>query len=158
MDQNEKLEDMIDNPTKYGFEWGFEKVSKQADKSANSKIVVCDKAPVIVHKDVALMTEHFGAGYFLASANGTSARVRDQRVVRDACADDLQIRTKTRELQRLVLLAALGQKSSRVTVVEKIVEKQVFTAIDGTTWPTQGEAMAHSIDVMQAQQDQTTSN
>lgn len=153
MDTNEKIEDMIDNPQDYGFDWEYQTLHKNAG-AANSKIVVCEKAPVIAHLNVGLMTEHFGEGYFLASANGTSARVRDQRVVRDACEDNREIRKDVRALQRLVLMAALQVRSSRVTVVEKIVEK--FTAIDGTTWPTQAEAMAHSIDVMQAKQ--TTGN
>ena len=138
------LDDMIDHPELYGFLWTFGVLHKTEDKR---KYVVCERAPYIEHMDDDVMRRHFGQNYFLAMANGTSGRVRDQEVVRSACEDDIRIRSDVRALQALVLRRALGTRASRrptTIVVEtvKVVEK--FYDINGVAHSTLIEAQAAS--------------
>jgi hypothetical protein len=138
------IEDMIDHPEKYGFSWVFGSVSKggQGDKGT----VVCAKAPFMKHENVDLIHKTFGPRYFLDSADTTSPRVRDQRVVRDACADDYTIRKDTRELQRMVIRGAFGQKGGR-KVVERIVEKRIYIASDDTEFSSKEDMQAYEADL-----------
>jgi len=153
------LDDMIDHPDKYGFDWGFGPVAKKDPTDRKTKFTVCERAPYIVHKDVALMMQYFGPTYFLDMANGTSGKVRDQDAVRDPCARDLKLRTNIRQLQRMVLVRALDQRAPRgshMIVVEKTVEVPVFYGIglDGKpkVFQSQADVLASIIDFQQQNQ------
>lgn len=138
---DEIISSMIANPSAYGFEWGYGALHHKEMK-------IADRAPHIVHMDLALMREHFGDQYFLDCANTRSGRVRDQ-LLRNDIFDDRPLAKDDLRMKTIVLQRALGRVSrkSRVTVVEKIVEKTVYAANDGTTFPTLAEALAHNVDL-----------
>lgn len=105
--------EIVANPEKFGFVWTTDKVAK-GDVSWN--------VPLVKHMDVDLLRATFGDTFFLASADGTSRHVTNQRIARDmkyekATATDLQIKTA-------IVENMLGMKSKRRTVVE--VKKYIW--------------------------------
>lgn len=138
------VQDMIENPATYGFEWGFGPLHKKG-------MQVCALAPHIVHKDVDLLRATFGDSYFFDSMNSQSARVRDQ-TLRDAIWDEKSLASKPTEMKRWVLDKALGRHSRtrRQTIVE--VQVQVFIANDGQEFSDKAECMAHNVDLQLAGQ------
>jgi len=134
---------MIANPEAYGFSWGYGPLHK-------GKMEVCALAPYMEHKDLARLREVFGDDYFLSSANGQSARVRDQLLRNDIWLSK-PLASKPEEMKRIVLERALGTKSrrSRTITVEKIVEKEVriYVADDGQEFTDKAEYMAYQVDL-----------
>jgi len=143
------VEDMIDSPEKYGFKWAFGHLHRKG-----MQITTGSGAPCIEHVDLARMREVFGDEYFLESANGTSARVRDQ-TIRDAIWDDRSLGGRDKDMKRWILTKALGQavRTRRTTVVERIVEKRIYLASDGTEFETPQDCLAHNVDLQLASQE-----
>jgi len=98
------IDDIIDNPAKHGFTWGSGDVAKAG--------VTWKNVPYIEHKNVALMMATFGDDYFLDCANTRSGRVRDQ-TIRDDIYDNRKLATNDREMKRIIIERALGNKRSR---------------------------------------------
>lgn len=148
MSTEHNISDMIANPSSYGFEWGYGALH-------HKEMRIAERAPHIVHVNLELMRATFGDSYFLDSANTRSARVRDQ-TLRNDIYDDRPLAKDDLRMKTIVLERALGRVSrkSRVTVVEKIVEKRVFVANDGTEFTDKAEMMAHNVDLQLAEQDQ----
>ena len=110
----------------------------------NDRRVVCDSAPYMEHTDLGRVREVFGDAYILDAINGTSRRVIDQTVRRDIVAD-ASLARNDRAMKEIVIGRALGNRkarTTRVTVVEKIVQK--FVANDGTMFDTLVEVLAHN--------------
>lgn len=127
----------IDNPAPYGFAWGTAPVAKG---SGDKAVIVNANAPHIVHENIDLMIKYFGPGYFLNSANGTSARVRDQRVTRDASTKgDKDLKS----LKRKVLQAALGQRVRNAAQVVTVTER-IYCAADGTEFTDKQEMLDYN--------------
>ena len=138
MSSNE-LQDMISNPEAYGFAWGEGPLHKNG-------MELCKHAPYIEHKDLERMREVFGDDYFLASANGQSARVRDQQLRNDIW-DDKSLASKPDEMKRIVLERAFGTRSRKARVT--VVEVKTYLADDGTEFTDKAECMAYNIDLKQ---------
>lgn len=128
--------DIVKNPEKYGFKWA---TSASHSGTGASKKLLREDAPVMEHLDADLLTQTFGPAYLLASANGTSARVRDQRVNRDTLEKNLTISND--ELKVKIVNAALGQRAPRT---QTVVEKSVYVGLDGNKYATMEEAQEAS--------------
>lgn len=141
------INDLIANPSKYGFEWGYGALEHKGMR-------IAERAPYIVHRDLDLMRKHFGDQYFLDCANTRSGRVRDQ-TIRTDIYDDRPLAKDDLRMKTMVLQRALGvaARKSRVTVIEKIVEKRVYVANDGTEFTDKAEMMAHNVDLQLADQE-----
>lgn len=137
------ITDMIAHPEKYGFSWGYGSLNKAGMELTKT-------APYMVHENLERLREVFGDEYFLAIANGTSGRVRDQ-LLRNDIYENRDLLKQPEELKRIVLERAFGRKprSARVTVVEKLVEVRTYVADDGTEFTDKGECLAHNIDLKQ---------
>lgn len=135
------LNEMVSNPSAYGFEWGFGPLHKNG-------MEICKAAPYIVHKDFKRLCEVFGDDYFLASANGQSARVRDQ-LLRNDIWDNKSLANDTDAMKRIVLERALGTRArkSRVTIIEREVQVKVYVADDGTEFTDKAEYLAYQVDL-----------
>lgn len=127
----------IEDPTPFGFSWGSAPVAKG---SGDKAVIVNPNAPHIVHENIDLMCKYFGPAYFLNSANGTSARVRDQRVTRDAA---LKGDKDVKSLKRKVLQAALGQRVRNVATVVTVTER-IYCAPDGTEFTDKQEMLDYT--------------
>lgn len=114
--QSETMLDMVKNPTEYGFEWGAGALNKKGMQVTNEQ-----GAPYIIHKDVQLMTRHFGPDYFLVMADGTSGRVRDQGI-REAIYADKSLASDMSRMKLWILERAFGQRpaGSRTVVTRKV--------------------------------------
>lgn len=142
------IADMIKNPEKYGFKWGYGPLSKDGTQ-------IIQSAPRIEHMDIDLLRDTFGDEYFYTSMNGQSARVRDQ-TLREELWGNIPLRKSDEGMKQWVLEKALGQVSrkGRVTVIEKEVE--VYIADDGTKFKgpnAQADVMAYNVDLKLALQD-----
>ena len=126
------IEDMIDNPARYGFEWGWGHLQSKGVQVTRGR-----GAPYIKHIDAALISKTFGLSYLLDVANGQSARVRDQ-TIRDELKDDQKLRGNERAMQRWILQKALGRMPRRRAA-------PVFTAVNGQSFGSQIEADQISI-------------
>lgn len=135
---------MISNPEEYGFEWGYGPLHKD-------KTLLCEAAPYIVHKDLSRMREVFGDEYFLDSANGQSARVRDQTLRNDLWTD-ATLKGKPEEMKRIVLERALGTRARRrsVTVVTQTIVQKVYVADDGSEFTDKAEYLAKQAELKYA--------
>lgn len=143
--RDEVIDGMLANPTAHGFDWEYGPLHKGGMELTKS-------APFIKHLDTALMQKHFGDSYFLDSANGQSARVRDQRVLREAIWDDKSVASDDEAQKRLVLAAALGRKATRrVTIVEREVIKRIYMADDGTEFENKDEFMEYQAELRSAE-------
>lgn len=138
------IADMIENPSNYGFEWGYGPLSKD---HGTTRVTLISNAPHIIHKDLDKLRKTFGDDYFLSSSNGTSPRVRDQKL-RDDIAADPTLKNRMVEMKTIVLERAFGvtTRKSRVTIVEKIVEKRVavYVANDGTEFEDKMEMLQYN--------------
>lgn len=132
------IADIIANPAKYGFEWGYGELHTG---TGAAKTLVIKDAPHMVHTDIQKIRDTFGDAYVMDSLNGTSRRVVDQRLRVDI-QDNLALRSNQDAMKRIIIGRALGARKSptRVTVVEKLV--QVFVANDGTEFTDKTECLA----------------
>lgn len=133
---NVNIAEIVANPEAHGFRWTT--WAACVGIGANKKLLRKD-APVMEHLDAEKLTATFGPGYLLASANGTSGRVRDQRVCRDSLMANLTISND--ELKFKVVAAALGQRAPR-TSTTVVVEKVVYVGKNGAKFETEAEAEA----------------
>lgn len=125
------IAEIVANPEAHGFTWGNGEVHRGTGPNA---VLLRKNAPHIVHVNIDLVRETFGDDYFLNSANGTSARVRDQRVTRTALNADATVSND--DLKEKVIAAALGQRTRSVST------RTVFAGPNGTTFDTQDDAEA----------------
>lgn len=130
LDGDALVNDIVDNPTKYGFAWFVDSVEKSGMKLAG--------VPLVKHENVDLIRETFGDASCLASMDGTSRHVKNQAIVREARYADHHI--SYRALQILIVRNWLGQTTRRQTVV---IENH-YIALDGKSYKTEVEALAAS--------------
>lgn len=124
---------IVDAPAEHGFQWTLSPLEKNG-------VQVVMQAPHIQVLDVTKFTVTFGADRVLQWLNGTALRVETQRVVRDACAGNINIRGKLDELKLMVVQTMFGVKATRVTVVTV----QKFVANDETEWNTKAECIQYN--------------
>lgn len=120
------LKAIATNPKPYGFEWTLSPLE-------HKDVVVCQNAPHVHVLDVAKFIATFGDERVSRWLNGTALRVETQRVVRDTCAANPNIRSKTDDLKLLVVETMFGIKAARVTVITETVVVKKFLANDGET-------------------------
>lgn len=111
------LDDMIDNPEKYGFQWGIGAVEKPAG-------TVVGMAPFRVNTPELLdrYIEVFGAQRVVAWLKG-GAKVADQKI-REKLATNINLRNNLREMKAIVIRSAFGivtQAAQTTVYVEKRV-------------------------------------
>ena len=100
--------DIVVNPEKYGFSWYTDKVQK-------GDLGPWD-VPLVKHNDVDLLRATFGDSFFLASADGTSRHVTNQRIARDAKSE--RPLTTAETIKTAIVQNMLGMKSKRTVVKE----------------------------------------
>lgn len=127
------IEDMIDNPEPYGFRWGYSHLHKKG-----MQVTVGAGAPHMVHLDVDKIRNTFGDDYILVSTNQQSARVRDQQL-REDIWDDKSLASRDRDMKRIVLHRAFGQKRTKATVVEV----RIYVADDGEEFRNKAEFLEY---------------
>lgn len=117
--------DVAKNPEKYGFKWELRPLEK-------NDVQVCPQAPLPKQTgNLDLFIATFGTDRVQTWLFSTSLTVTVQRVLRDACATDLRLRTDLDALKLMAVKTMFGQKADRVTVVTVTVKK--FLANDGET-------------------------
>lgn len=142
MSQQEILAAILADPKAHGFEF-FTDTVRHEGRAFN-------EAQLVRHLDVDLLRATFGDALVLTNMDGTSRHVTNQRINRDAwwnALGETPSRKVTKdELQRLVVENMLGIVATRKTrVIEKIVEKIRFEALDGNVYDTREEAQAASM-------------
>ncbi len=134
----ERMADMIKNPSEYGFDWGAGTLHKKGMQVTNEQ-----GAPYIVHKDVQLMTRHFGADYFLVMADGTSGRVRDQGI-REAIYADKSLASDMPRMKMWILERAFGQ---RPAASRTVIKTKVYACVEcDEEFTNKDDLIAHSVD------------
>jgi hypothetical protein len=122
--------EIVSNPEAYGFTWGSDILHKDGK--------ALGQCPYVIHRDLPKMREIFGDEYFLASANGTSRRVTDQRIARDLRWEDLS--TKDDVIKTAIVQNMLGQISRRRGGVKTVtVTVETFKGLDGENYATELE-------------------
>lgn len=86
--------------------------------------------PVFDHIDVTKITNTFGEAYWLATANGTSWRVRDDRVAREMKYKDHGVTDEA--IMRRQIEARFGVRAPRTAAPQ-------FKGMDGKTYATELE-------------------
>ncbi len=128
--------EIVSHPEKYGFSWYMDTVQKDG--------TVLPPVPLVKHLDVDLLRATFGDAVILASCDGTSRHVTNQRIARDMRWTNRAVSNDA--IKTAIVENMLGMKAARrVTVVEKIVVKESFLALDGTKHETQESAQAASM-------------
>lgn len=126
----ELVAQIVSNPTAYGFDWISGKVAKNE--------MDLGYVPLVAHKDLNLLRQHFGDQMVLGAMDGTSRHVTNQRIARDMKFDNRK--TSDLEIKTAIVENMLGKKATRKTVVvEKIVEKRIYCAFDDTEFESKEE-------------------
>lgn len=117
---------IVAHPEEYGFAWGTTPI-----RTDGGRKVLSNDAPCVIHKDVARMSEVFGETYFSDMANGTSGRVRDQRIDRNML--QANARTPHEDMQIAIVESMLNIRTRRGGTVT------VFRSMDGVDHKTEVE-------------------
>jgi hypothetical protein len=115
-----------------GIEFLTEPVSKQSGSNKSDRHIWRNDAQILRVVDLEKFSTEFGANAALAGLNGTSFRVLSQDVNRRHAAAE-----KHDVIQTAILNRLRGLRNAAVTVtrvVEKIVEKRIYTLPDGSTF------------------------
>lgn len=107
---SQTVDAILANPEAHGFRFVDGKVS---EKDATWRV------PLVEHLDVDKLIATFGKASIIASLDGTSRHVTNQRIARDLMSEDAT--TKPDEIKRAIVENWLGMKSRRRTVVTEIV-------------------------------------
>lgn len=129
----------------HGYEWQYGIVSYKPDRSQGSKIVL-GKTPYLRVTDTVRFAKYL-PGVIEASLDGTSIKVRCQGVTRPMLQKNRKVSAD--DMKRAILNSLRGVRAPRTaTVIERVVEKKVYVAIDGSEHATELEARQHSMAVM----------
>ena len=128
---------IIAKPEDFGFAWEWEHLHHNGNR-----VTMGRGAPRKLHLDIAKCMSTFGDNFFLDSANGTSARVKDQ-TIRSELADNIPLRTDERAMCEWIVRNALGAKSRKSNVT--IIEHTKYVGLDRVSYDTVIECQAANL-------------
>lgn len=131
------ISDIVDHPEKYGFTWEYEHLMKNG-----SRVTMGRGAPRKLHVDRALCEATFGERFFLDSANGTSARVKDQ-TIRDELSENIPMRSDERAMCEWIIRNAMGTKARKSSVT--VVVETKYVGFDKVAYNSQTECDAANL-------------